>query len=111
MGEGGWARPCSYRWPGTSSPRGSRPRFSMIRKERGSMADVIAARAGAFEGLAQPGPVLATFAPSSRFAFRGRSMAIDKAGVALDLPLPREPRRATAKGEHAALRLGPDEWL
>jgi sarcosine oxidase subunit gamma len=83
----------------------------MIRKERGSMADVIAARAGALDGLAQPGPVLVVIAPSSRFAFRGRSTAIDKAGVALDLPLPREPRRATAKGERAALWLGPNEWL
>jgi sarcosine oxidase, subunit gamma len=83
----------------------------MIRKEFGSMADLFAARAGALEGLARPGPMLAALAPSSRFAFRGRSMAIDKAGIALDLTLPREPCRAIAKGERAALFLGPDEWL
>jgi len=83
----------------------------MIRTERGSMADFFAARTWALDRSAPPGPVLAALAPSSRFAFRGRSAAINEASIALGLTLPREPRRATVKGERAALWLGPDEWL
>jgi sarcosine oxidase, subunit gamma len=46
-----------------------------------------------------------------RFIFRGRAEAIDAAGGAYGVAVPRQACRAAFAGSHAALWLGPDEWL
>ncbi|MBB3772366.1 sarcosine oxidase subunit gamma [Angulomicrobium tetraedrale] len=54
---------------------------------------------------------LTALGPVSRLAFRGREAAIQAAGEAFGVALPREAnRRNTANGRHA-LWLGPDEWI
>ena len=47
-------------------------------------------------------------APAARFIYRGARQSLD-ASYALDLPS--IPCRAANAGDHAALWLGPDEWL
>lgn len=46
-----------------------------------------------------------------RFVLRGRCDAIEAVGGAYGLALPRQACRAALAGSHAALWLGPDEWL
>lgn len=46
-----------------------------------------------------------------RFVFRGRPHAIEAAGRAYGVALPRQACRAALVGSRAALWLGPDEWL
>ncbi|MDQ0510360.1 sarcosine oxidase subunit gamma [Ancylobacter amanitiformis] len=54
---------------------------------------------------------LTALGPAARLAFRGREAAIQAAGEAFGVALPREAnRRHTADGRHA-LWLGPDEWM
>lgn len=54
---------------------------------------------------------LVALGPAARFVFRGREAAIEAAGTAFGVTLPREAcRRAEANGRFA-LWLGPDEWL
>jgi sarcosine oxidase, subunit gamma len=48
---------------------------------------------------------------SARFIFRGRGPAVAAAGAAFGIELPQQPCRAAETGPHAALWLGPDEWL
>jgi sarcosine oxidase subunit gamma len=48
---------------------------------------------------------------SARFIFRGGEQAAAAAGAAFGIELPRQPCRAAEAGPHAALWLGPDEWL
>lgn len=65
---------------------------------------------GAVSGV----PKAATIVPLrrlGRFVFRGRHKAIDAAGGAYGVALPRLACRAALAGSHAALWLGPDEWL
>ncbi len=54
---------------------------------------------------------LTALGPAARLAFRGREAAIQAAGEAFGVALPREAnRRNEANGRHA-LWLGPDEWI
>ena len=46
-----------------------------------------------------------------RFVLRGRPEAVDAAGGAYGVALPRQACRAALAGSRAALWLGPDEWL
>ena len=48
---------------------------------------------------------------AARFIFRGRGPDVAAAGVAFGIELPLQPCRAAEAGPHAALWLGPDEWL
>jgi sarcosine oxidase subunit gamma len=48
---------------------------------------------------------------SARFIFRGRGPAVAAGGAAFGIDLPQQPCRAAEAGPHAALWLGPDEWL
>ena len=56
------------------------------------------------------GTTLSVLPPASRFSFRGNADAARAAGEALGVALPETPHRAAARGDRAALRLGPDEW-
>jgi len=47
----------------------------------------------------------------ARFIFRGRGPTVAAAGAAFGIELPQQPCRAAEAGPHAALWLGPDEWL
>lgn len=49
--------------------------------------------------------------PAARLAFRGREAAIDPAGDAFGVALPREACRFNTSEDRAALWLGPDEWI
>lgn len=78
-------------------------------------AAMLPARVDAFAGLA-PIAHKTRFAatpvgPRARFIFRGREAAIEAAAAAFGVALPREACRAAEAGDHAALWLGPDEWL
>jgi sarcosine oxidase subunit gamma len=76
------------------------------------MADRIAARRSALEGLALPSSAglasVADVGVAARFLYRGAPELV--AGV-FGIELPTTPLRANAHGERAALWLGPDEWL
>jgi len=54
---------------------------------------------------------LVALGPAARLAFRGRETAIEAAGTAFGVPLPREACRRNAADGRFALWLGPDEWL
>ena len=58
-----------------------------------------------------PTPGLRLLAPAARFSLRGGAPIVAAAGAALGVQLPTVACRAAAAGEHAALWLGPDEWL
>lgn len=49
--------------------------------------------------------------PMTRLSVRGGPEAAARFGRAFGVALPTEPLRAAAKGDKAALWLGPDEWL
>ncbi len=49
--------------------------------------------------------------PATRFSFRGGAEAAEACAAAIGCGLPREACRAAESGDHAALWLGPDEWL
>lgn len=69
-------------------------------------------RIGPLDGrLAPRGAELAALPPAARFSLRLSPAAIGPAEAAVGLALPRDPCRSSSKGEHAALWLGPDEWL
>jgi sarcosine oxidase, subunit gamma len=55
--------------------------------------------------LVQPSP------SATRFVLRGAQAVRAAASEAFAVALPAEPCHATQDGEHAALWLGPDEWL
>jgi sarcosine oxidase subunit gamma len=77
------------------------------------MSDLVIRRGStfdAFEASAKAASVTA-LPPAARFSFRGRPAAIDAAGAAFGVALPREACRAAVAGDRAALWLGPDEWL
>ncbi len=48
---------------------------------------------------------------AARLSFRGREAAIEPAGAAFGVGLPRQACRFAAAGTRAALWLGPDEWI
>ncbi len=74
------------------------------------MADTLAARRRG--PLAGQEPVAIGLAPpATRFIFRGSPEAAERAGFAFGTPLLMEACRASHEGGHAALWLGPDEWL
>ncbi|MEJ0097185.1 MAG: sarcosine oxidase subunit gamma family protein [Bauldia sp.] len=52
-----------------------------------------------------------TLPPAARFSVRGSGPAVSALGIAFGVELPREACRAAGNGKHAALWLGPDEWL
>jgi sarcosine oxidase subunit gamma len=57
---------------------------------------------------------MAEISASSRtgqFIFRGRPAMVAEAGAFFGVTLPQTPCRAETAGAHAALWLGPDEWL
>lgn len=49
--------------------------------------------------------------PATRLSFRGGPEAAEACAAAFGCALPREACRASETGDHAALWLGPDEWL
>ncbi|MFN3745380.1 MAG: sarcosine oxidase subunit gamma [Hyphomicrobiaceae bacterium] len=76
------------------------------------MADRIAARRSAFDGLALPSregiAAVLDASPAARFVYRG---CPELPAAAFGVELPTTPMRAQAQGDRAALWLGPDEWL
>lgn len=50
-------------------------------------------------------------APASRLSLRAPRASLGALSQALDLELPTKPKTSAAKGDLAALWLGPDEWL
>lgn len=54
---------------------------------------------------------VAPVGPRTRFSFRGGAATLPLAGAAFGVTPPTEACRAASEGEHAALWLGPDEWL
>ena len=64
----------------------------------------------ALERRSPLGSTLSVLPPASRFSFRGNASAARAAGEALGMALPETPHLAAARGDRAALRLGPDEW-
>lgn len=58
-----------------------------------------------------PSATLAVLPDTSKLVFRGRPAAVDVAGRAFGVPLPRKACRFSAKSDRAAYWLGPDEWL
>ncbi len=57
------------------------------------------------------GVSLETLPAHARFVFRGPEGAVQAVSEAFGVSLPREACRAAVAGTHAALWLGPDEWL
>ncbi|MEI9983604.1 MAG: hypothetical protein WDN69_10620 [Aliidongia sp.] len=78
-----------------------------------SAPNLSAARQSVFAGLAlsQGATRISPLPPAARFNFRGRDAAVDAAGSAFGVMLPRQACRAASSGSRAALWLGPDEWL
>jgi sarcosine oxidase, subunit gamma len=76
------------------------------------MADRIATRRSVLDGLTLPSRVgvaaVLDAGPSARFIYRGSP---ELPAVAFGVELPTTPMRAQARGDRAALWLGPDEWL
>jgi sarcosine oxidase subunit gamma len=76
------------------------------------MADRIAARRSVIDGLALPSwagiAAVLDAGPAARFIYRGSPELL---AVAFGVELPTTPMRAQARGDRAALWLGPDEWL
>jgi sarcosine oxidase subunit gamma len=58
-----------------------------------------------------PAAALSVLPDAARLSFRGRPSAIDAAGAAFGLALPREACRFAVNGGRTAFWLGPDEWL
>ncbi len=77
------------------------------------MADAIAARHGALDGMAAPSGtvVIEALPPQGRFIFRGRPASVAGAGDALGIGFPQESCRAAVAERRTVLWLGPDEWL
>ncbi|MEO5808135.1 sarcosine oxidase subunit gamma family protein [Devosia sp.] len=63
------------------------------------------------EAIQMAGDATLVPAPAAtRFILRGAA-AVDAVGKAFGVALPTRPCRAESSGDHAALWLGPDEWL
>jgi sarcosine oxidase subunit gamma len=80
------------------------------------MLDLSKARAGGLAHVAHkprpiPAAMLTVLPDAAKLLFRGRSSALDAAGEAFGVALPREACRFMVKGERTAFWLGPDEWL
>ncbi len=58
-----------------------------------------------------PGAELAILPDAAKLVFRGRVTAIDAAGGAFGVELPRTACRFAKAGNRAAYWLGPDEWM
>lgn len=65
----------------------------------------------AVDARAIPTAMLAVLPEAARLLLRGRPSAIEAAGEAFGVTLPRAACRFNVKGERAAFWLGPDEWL
>jgi sarcosine oxidase subunit gamma len=87
--------------------------MSDLAKSGLASSDLAAPRGGAFDVFAAAATAASVTAlpPAARFCFRGRAAAIDAAGAAFGVALPREACRAAVAGDRAALWQGPDEWL
>ncbi len=75
-----------------------------------------ALRAHSLGGLAStmrriPSATLAVLPDAAKLVFRGRPAAVDVAGRAFGVALPREACRFLQKGGRTAYWCGPDEWL
>jgi len=68
--------------------------------------DALAPKARAIEAAK-----LLALGPAARLAFRGREAAVQAAGEAFGVALPREACRRNEADGRFALWLGPDEWL
>jgi sarcosine oxidase subunit gamma len=82
----------------------------MMQKERASVSDAAA--------LARLGPLAAHHAvsvgqvgPRTRFGYRGAESTLAGLGAAFGVTPLTDICRAASEGDHAALWLGPDEWL
>src|SRR5690606_9063442 len=96
-------------------PISSRRRCSTIRRENGSMVEILPLRRASHAGLSlvadERSVRLEGVDGVSRFSVRGEAEAAEKIGRAFGVPLPLEPWRSAANGSRTALWLGPDEWL
>lgn len=72
--------------------------------------DLIAPDAGAPPLLSQDGASILKAAPMTRLSFRARETALDDAGAAFGVTLPRKPLSCETGERRAALWMGPDEW-
>lgn len=80
------------------------------------MADLTAERNHAIDSLIAVSPSIApvglmALAPAVRLNFRGRPAAIEAAGKAVGIDLPKEACRFVETGSRRARWLGPDEWM
>lgn len=74
-----------------------------------SRANSLDRRASAVRNI--PPATLAALPDAAKLVFRGRPAAVDAAGQAFGVALPREACRFSAKGGRTAYWCGPDEWL
>lgn len=74
--------------------------------QRRSPLDLLAAAARKI-----PAASLAVLPDAAKLSFRGRPSAIDAAGDAFGVALPRDACRFSVNGGRTAFWLGPDEWL
>src|ERR1700722_15155497 len=102
-----WVRRCTCRCPEETSRSRSLRRFSMIRREKGSMAEAALRR----PPTASAPEWLKTLPPAARWVLHGgaqaRALAAPVGGVAFS----EAACRATRSGARATLWLGPDESL
>jgi sarcosine oxidase subunit gamma len=85
----------------------------LIPKENGSMASLVDQRAGPLSDRSFSVDEFSMVAAPdrARFVFRGTGIAVDTAGRAFGVQLPRQAFRTEATGARIALWMGPDEWL
>jgi sarcosine oxidase subunit gamma len=77
------------------------------------MADLADYRVGplSVSSLSVGGVSMALLPNEARFVFRARGAAVDTAGHAFGIELPRQAHRTGVIGARTALWMGPDEWL
>jgi sarcosine oxidase, subunit gamma len=87
--------------------------FSLIPRENGSMASRGDQRAGPLFGrsFSVDGFSMVPAPDAARFVFRGNGVAVDTAGRAFGVDLPRQAYCTSAIGARTASWIGPDEWL
>ena len=77
------------------------------------MPSLVDRRSGPFSGrsFSVNGFSMVPTSDFARFVFRARGIAVDKAGRAFGVEMPRQALRTNAADARVALWMGPDEWL
>src|SRR5262249_33587283 len=87
--------------------------LSSIPQQDGSMASLSDQRVGPLFGrsFSVDGFSVIPAPDATRFVFRARGAAVDRAGRAFGVDLPRQVFRTSTSGARTAMWMGPDEWL